>query len=408
MTTGIEASFYYTRYFSRLDEVLAFGLGNFESYIDMARRREEEFAALELSEDRRWILAHAVHTYLGATELLSHKDGPLWVVNEGEYRMLNTFDLQVDHLFFELHWWPWAVRETLDLYAERYVYEDSIHSVDGRRAEGRRRLYARHGRRQPIQPFGWSSYELPNLKDCFSYMSSEQLVNWICCAVCYAETTGDYAWLKRKAGLLDRCMASLRRRDDPDPGKRNGIIKWDSDRCGPGGSEITTYDSLDVSLGQARNNLYLAVKTMAAWLLLSRAFAKLGSQEDSVRRSMTACLAGASVMAYREPERRSISRGVRGREQQPDHPGSRGARISTVPGYGLSLGPLIPVPVWLTPLEPIRASAQERGLSRPNEWGMEAQFHLGQYLVEQDLPVPVRGEPALSGTAGGVFGRARR
>jgi hypothetical protein len=39
-----------------------------------------------------------------------------------------------------------------------------------------------------------------------------------------------------------------------------------------GGTEITTYDSLDVSLGQARNNLYLAVKTWAAYLGIESIF----------------------------------------------------------------------------------------------------------------------------------------
>jgi xylan 1,4-beta-xylosidase len=71
--------------------------------------------------------------------------------------------------------------------------------------------------------------------------------------------------------LLQRCAESLRRRDNPDAKLRNGIPKHDSLRCGAG-SEITTYDSLDTSLGQARNNLYLSVKALGAWLTLQGAF----------------------------------------------------------------------------------------------------------------------------------------
>jgi hypothetical protein len=72
-------------------------------------------------------------------------------------------------------------------------------------------------------------------------------------------------------------------------------------RCGPNGAEITTYDSLDVSLGQARNNLYLAVKTLAAWVLLEKAFErlKLGAPARDAR--ATADLLAATLMQKSEP-----------------------------------------------------------------------------------------------------------
>lgn len=40
-----------------------------------------------------------------------------------------------------------------------------------------------------------------------------------------------------------------------------------------GGAEITTYDSLDVSLGQSRNNIYLAGKCWAVYVALEKLFA---------------------------------------------------------------------------------------------------------------------------------------
>lgn len=49
----------------------------------------------------------------------------------------------------------------------------------------------------------------------------------------------------------------------------------DSARC-EGGAEITTYDSLDTSLGQARNNLYLAVKAWSALVCASGVFKTFG------------------------------------------------------------------------------------------------------------------------------------
>ena len=124
-------------------------------------------------------------------------------------------------------------------------------------------------------PPGRSSYECEGLEGCFGHMTMEQLLNWVLCAVVYAEKTGDIAWLRRRHDTLLACAESLHQRDNPDPAARNGILKHDSSRCGNTGAEITTYDSLDVSLGQARNNLYLAVKTLGAWILLEKAFTRL-------------------------------------------------------------------------------------------------------------------------------------
>jgi hypothetical protein len=67
----------------------------------------------------------------------------------------------------------------------------------------------------------------------------------------------------------------LLNRDNPDPALRNGLMSLDSSRtCG--GAEITTYDSLDASLGQARNNVYMGVKTWACYVALEAIFGKAG------------------------------------------------------------------------------------------------------------------------------------
>jgi hypothetical protein len=92
-------------------------------------------------------------------------------------------------------------------------------------------------------------------------MTQEQLCNWILLASCYVARTGDTQWLLENAHLLAACGESMRKRAD----SRTGLMSHDSSRCGDG-QEITTYDSLDESLGQARANTYLAVKCWAAWI----------------------------------------------------------------------------------------------------------------------------------------------
>jgi hypothetical protein len=64
-------------------------------------------------------------------------------------------------------------------------------------------------------------------------------------------------------------------RDHPDSDKRDGMMSLDSSRT-MGGTEITTYDSLDTSLGQARNNIYLAVKCWAGYVYLEKLLKESG------------------------------------------------------------------------------------------------------------------------------------
>lgn len=109
-------------------------------------------------------------------------------------------------------------------------------------------------------------------------MTHEQLVNWVLCAAVYVTHTEDEAWLKTNMPIVESCFESLLNRDHPIPEKRNGLMGLDSSRV-MGGAEITTYDSLDVSLGQARNNIYLAGKIWASYVALEKIFSEHGLTE---------------------------------------------------------------------------------------------------------------------------------
>ena len=304
ITTGLPTRYYYTRFFKDLEEVLLHGLDAHANYAVTAEARDAELATSSLDEHQRWLIAQATHSYFGSSQLLLHRGKPLWVVNEGEYRMINTFDLTVDHLFFELAWHPWAVSNTLDLFVQRYRYTDRIQRPGGGGSVVRGGVSFTHdmGVMNQFTPPGRSSYECDHLHGCFSHMTMEQLLNWICCAATYAEKTSDTAWLRGHQKLLLACAESLRRRDDPRAAKRTGLLKWDSNRCGTDGGEITTYDSLDVSLGQARNNLYISVKALASWTLLERAFATLGLSADSTDARASANLAASALAEKFETE----------------------------------------------------------------------------------------------------------
>lgn len=265
VTTGIEGSYYYTRFYPTLESVLAAALSpdDFAAAVELARWLDDHLDTAPISARRKWLLAHAVRSYHGSTQLLDVGGAPFWVVNEGEYCMMNTLDLSVDHMFWELRHNPWVVRNLLDHFAHHYSYTDTV----GAPGEPKTRpggLAFTHdmGVHNQFSPRGTSSYELTQLDaKCFSHMTAEELCNWVLLAATYVAHTRDTNWAARNLHLIEATGESLLNRCGP-----GGIIAFDSSRCGPDGSEITTYDSLDHSLAQTRNNLYIAVKTWATFL----------------------------------------------------------------------------------------------------------------------------------------------
>mgnify|MGYP005690716641 FL=1 len=235
-----------------------------------------------MTEAQKFILAHATRSYYGSTEWLD--DGkPLWIVNEGEYLMINTLDLTVDMLFFELKYNPWTVRNVLEQFVDRYSYTDQVFAPNNpdELFDGGLSFAHDMGVGNTFSPEGYSCYECSGLdRKCFSYMTCEQLTNWVLIAGVYWAQTKDQEFINQQKEILQECLKSLLNRDDPNPTKRNGLMGYDSSRT-KGGGEITTYDSLDHSLGQARNNVYLAGKCWASYLALEVLLKELGDENGS-------------------------------------------------------------------------------------------------------------------------------
>jgi len=314
VSSGEDSVYFYTRYFDRLDAVADFALSNFDTlrqHADAADARLDD--AAHLNDAQRWQLAQAVHSYYGSTQFLdlgrarplSHEGRtPCWVVNEGEYRMMNTFDLTVDMLFFELQMNPWTSRNVLDRFASRYAYTDTLHFPGGDNDHpGGVSFTHDQGVANHFTPPGYSSYELTKLHGCFSYMTCEQLTNFICCIATYDHVSADHDWTATHAGLLVDCLDSLINRDHPDDDQRNGIMGLDSSRTA-GGSEITTYDSLDTSLGQARNNVYLGVKSWASYVLLDKLLTRLGKTDDAARAKQQARRSATTIASQADDQGR--------------------------------------------------------------------------------------------------------
>ncbi len=270
-TTGIDGEYLYKKAFGSLERVLDAALDKADHLIDQATRiLDDKLLKSGLSPDQQFLIAHSTRSYHGSTQLLDVGGEPFWIVNEGEYCMMNTLDLSVDQVFWELSEHPWVVKNLLDNFARHYSYVDEV-KRDGKRSPGGISFSHDMGIHNNFSSRGNSSYELPELNAlCFSYMTAEQLCNWSLMAATYVLKTNDLNWAKQNLHTIAACVASLQNR-----GGDAGFVQFDSSRCGDGGAEITTYDSLDHSLAQTRNNVYMAVKCWASYYGLALVLEKL-------------------------------------------------------------------------------------------------------------------------------------
>lgn len=298
VTVNLDTKYYYTRYFKNIEQVAVFALEHFEELVQRCVRSNAMLEDRGLNDDQKFMMAHSIHSYYGSTELLELDCKPFWIVNEGEYRMMNTLDLTVDQLFYEMKMNPWTVRNELDMFKERYSYIDEV-VFPGETFKYKAGISFTHdmGVANILSRKGYSSYEMHGLKGCFSHMTHEQLVNWLCCALVYVSQSGDKAWLDNNIDTFLDCFDSMLNRDNPNEDQRDGVMSLDSSRT-MGGAEITTYDSLDESLGQARNNIYLAVKCWAVYVSLENVFDGHGLAEMANKASLQAEKCSSTLVAH--------------------------------------------------------------------------------------------------------------
>lgn len=298
VTTGIETSYWYTKFFKNIEEVGSYSLKNFKSIKKACMQADKLLASKTLNESQRFQMVHAIRSYYGSTQLLNDKGKPIWIVNEGQYRMMNTFDLTVDQLFYEMKLNPWTVKNELDLFISRYSYTDKLHFKGGKNVyQGGLSFTHDMGQKNHFTRPGYSSYERAALTGCFSYMTHEQLVNFILCATVYYKQSQDHAWMKKTMSIMKKCLKSMLNRDNPNAKDRNGIMALDSSRTHEG-AEITTYDSLDVSLGQARNNAYIAVKGWASYVAMADLFSLKGLSKEANVAKAQAEKAAKTIASY--------------------------------------------------------------------------------------------------------------
>ena len=241
-TTGIEAKPWYMRRYGSLAAVIDAAAQRYDTIAAHTAEMDRELEQSGLDDNQQFLISHAQRSYWGNTHLLDHSGKPLWVVYEGEYAMINTFDLSVDQCFYEMRRNP-AVRNLCDHPLTATHFDTLNRPVADAAQRAKRATMCRDPDRlhdlvpEPAErnlpggisfshdmgvyphfmPPGESSYEISGLAGCFSYMTCEQLYNWICMAVTYVTGTQDWEWAKQNRAIFKECPTSLLNRDDPKP-----------------------------------------------------------------------------------------------------------------------------------------------------------------------------------------------
>ena len=279
-------------------EVIARADALLPEVVARCQAEEQRLAVAGLSAERAFLSAAAIHSYQFNTLFFlgAQSQRPVWVVIEGEYRLLNTLDLVVDHLFYELALHPWTVRNELDVYLEYYSFVDEL---------------ARPGE-TTLHPGGLGffhdmgsgfAFADPSKGQAYTaLMTQEELQNWLISAALYWRATQDDKWLARHRETLQRGLTSMLLRDDIDPAKRDGITSYRSVlRGAERRREITTYDAMDHSLQQPTDSLYIAVKSFGTYLVLEPLFRALGEPALAAECSAAAKRTELGLLAHWDP-----------------------------------------------------------------------------------------------------------
>jgi hypothetical protein len=298
-TQGVRSRYLFQRWWELPEEAAAHALSVATAAIDRSAEDDAYWAGLHVPAERLTLLAQSAQAYQANSSLLDGQDGIIrYNVSEGAYLWRNTLDLAADQLPWELARIPWAAKRIAEDHLRRNAYTDTLRLPGENAFTHPGGLVFAHdqGNHTAYCPPGGSAYERSEVAGCYSFMSMEQVLN---AAYLFAGCSlQDPAWGATHQDVLRRLVESIERRDHPDPGRRDGIPKAESDRVGAQGAEITTYDALDHALMRASGSAYLAVKSWGACAMLAKALETIGdiaaagkasSQARRIRSLLLAC-----------------------------------------------------------------------------------------------------------------------
>lgn len=284
LDTRVSGSYYYTSLFSSMDSVVDAAFDGFADARMRCQQLKTAMAGASLNPYRQFLASHALHSYMANTMCLIDPSGQVyWREMEGAYNYINTFDLAVDHVFYDSCMYPWALRNVLDTYSGAingagYSYTHSLYDPATGAVVSTNGFSFHHDMGTGGTSVAPGTDPTPYEKS-FAYMGQEELENWILCAGLYWSRSGDALWLTNNAALLQTCLASMLSRDDTNAATRDGVTTYINERGGF--SEITTYDAMDHSLLLPQWNGMTTVKNWAAYVAMQEMFHQMGDEADA-------------------------------------------------------------------------------------------------------------------------------
>jgi xylan 1,4-beta-xylosidase len=281
------AHYYYTSLYPSIDSVIDSAFAGFGDAQIRCQQLATAMSRAGLNPYRRFLACQGLHSYMADTAcLIDPQGGVHWWEMEGLFNYINTFDLTVDHAFFDACMQPWALRNVLDSFSGAlpgtgYSFDTPLYSPSGTQ----------------VSSHGFSFYHdmglWPNSGTGPAYgtcMGDEELQSWILSAGLYWSHTADHAWLTNNAALLQTCLNSMLLRDNTNSAARDGITK------NVNAGEITTFDSLDASLQRSAFSGRLAVRNWASYLALNAMFGQVGDVADAAACENMAAVAAQTIV----------------------------------------------------------------------------------------------------------------
>jgi hypothetical protein len=281
------AHYYYTSLFPSIDSIIDSAFAGFGDAKERCAQMEQVMNQAGLNPYRKFLACYALHAYQAITACLLDPQGKVhWWEMEGWFNYINTFDLTVDHAFYDSYMHPWALRNVLDgfsgaLTGTGYSFEAPLYSPTGTQ----------------VSSHGFSFYHdmgaWPNSGAGPAYgasMGQEELQAWILSAGVYWSRTRDDAWLTNNLSLLQTCLNSMLLRDHTNAASRDGITK------NVNSGEITTWDSLDASLQRPAFSGRLTVRNWASYLALNAMFSQVGDVADAAVCENMASVAAQTIV----------------------------------------------------------------------------------------------------------------
>ncbi|MCD8482475.1 MAG: DUF4965 domain-containing protein [Verrucomicrobia bacterium] len=268
---GKKLPFRYHRAFANLDAVVAWVRANPEAIVSNAAKVDGIIAANNCSKAVNNLMAQTLHSWLINTWWLD-RDGRDWFsVWEGNCHFHSTVDVEFTQSPFYLAVWPELLAIELDFWPE---FIKSGEKLLG--AAGKGTAFLSHDVGSSIFANGQAYHH---------EMEVEETTNYLILAAAYWRRTGDDTLLRKHLPVLKQFTAFLRACDTTGTGV-------------PDRGVSNTIDDASPAVQFGSEQVYLAVKTLAALVAAVSVYKHLDEQEEA-----SACDRQASQIRARVAER---------------------------------------------------------------------------------------------------------